>query len=132
MADWVAEAAWYVVHLEDVLSDLSATHRYRRDEALALPAGEFFRLAERLVHYPGAVRDLMTHRIDKLERQQPETVGVYQEPIPDVPTAQVQDPSEDEVKAMRDRTRLQRFPTAKFGDHQRKPLGEALAGVSGA
>lgn len=128
----MAEAAWYVVHLEDVLSDLSAVHRYRRAEALSLTAGEFFALASRLVHYPGVVRDLTVHRIETQPQPGPESLGVPQGAVPDVPTAQVEDPSESEVQAMRNQARRRRFPSFQFGEHQHKPIGEALREAAGA
>jgi len=120
------ELLWLVDHLDDVLSDLSAVHRFRRDEALALSAGEFFPLAERLVHYPGVVRDLVTTEIRKNSASGPTPHQVQQDILP---ITQVHEPTEAEVQAMRDQRRRQRFG-GEFGEHRRVPLDKALSGVS--
>lgn len=46
---------WTLDHLDDLESDFSAIHGIR--DMLALPAPQFFRMAVRMPHYQGALRD---------------------------------------------------------------------------
>jgi hypothetical protein len=55
---------WLPAHLADVESDMSAVHRV--DDTGAMPAARFFRLAWRLPHYRGVMRD----RVLALQREQ--------------------------------------------------------------
>jgi hypothetical protein len=55
---------WLPGSLPDVESDMSAVHRV--DDIWAMPAARFFRLAWRLPHYRGVMRD----RVLALQREQ--------------------------------------------------------------
>lgn len=46
---------WVLDHLDDLESDFSAIHGI--GDMWAMPSPKFFRLAERMPHYPGALRD---------------------------------------------------------------------------
>lgn len=129
MADRCRDLLWLVDRWEDVLSDLSAIHGYRRSEALALSAGQFFPLAERLIHYPGVLREILVAGLRTNELSGPVAQQVHQDQLP---APQVQDPTEEEVQAMRDQHRRRRFPSAKFGEHQHADVATALSGVTHA
>lgn len=49
---------WVLVHLDEVESDLSVFHRI--DDIRTVPSSRFYRLAERLPYYDGAVRRVLT------------------------------------------------------------------------
>lgn len=55
---------WLPAWLPDVESDMSAVHRV--DDIYSMPAPRFFRLAWRLPHYRGVMRD----RVMELQREQ--------------------------------------------------------------
>jgi hypothetical protein len=55
---------WLPAWLPDIESDMSAVHRV--DDIYSMPAARFFRLAWRLPHYQGVIRD----RVLALQREQ--------------------------------------------------------------
>lgn len=60
--------------LHDVESDLSRFHRI--DDMYAMASPRFFRFANRLVHYEGAVRAAMIRHAETLQEQQTVTSAV--------------------------------------------------------
>ena len=48
---------WILDHLDDLESDFSAIHGIR--DMWRMPSPQFFRMAERMPHYQGAMRDFV-------------------------------------------------------------------------
>jgi hypothetical protein len=120
----LAHAGWVLDYLDDIESDLSAVHRV--DDIHTLTSERFFRLANRLVHYQGAVRDMVTARLgaESSGRTAP-SPAVSASSAPPVVTDLAQ------VRELRRQARLREFPVEKFGEHREVPLEEAMRGIRG-
>lgn len=120
-----------VDHWDDVLSDMSAIHRYRRAEALALSPPEFYALAVRLPHYPGAVQSIVRlelgQRAPVAQPSSPAQLSVVSDAAP---VSAATDPTEDQVDAMRAQARLKKFPPREYGEHKTVPLDQAMREVN--
>lgn len=118
--EWANDVAWVSAHWEDVLSDFSVLHRIH-DEADVeeLTPRQFFPRAFRLVHYQGATRDVAlaaqrTAPNAVPEQAQPASAAATEVQPPTEPVHQ--DPTPEQIKAMRDAARRKRFPADRFGD----------------
>lgn len=115
--EWANDVAWVSAHWDDVLSDFSVLHRIH-DEADVeeLTPRQFFPKAFRLVHYQGATRDvsLAKRTTAAPEQVQPASAAATEVQPPAEPVHQ--DPTPDQIKAMRDAARRKRFPADRFGD----------------
>lgn len=111
-------------HQDDARSDLSATHRLRWHEALALDGDEFGSLLVRLVHYPGAVQDAAL----KAFRAARPTPGAESAPSA-APTGPLVDPTPDQVRALRDAARRKKFGP-EYGEHKHVGLDELMQEAS--
>lgn len=104
-------------HWDDVLSDFSVLHRLDESQVEELTPRQFFPRAFRLVHYQGATRDVAMAARHK--GPAPEQVQPGSAPTTEVqPTSEsvLQDPTAEQIKALRDAARRKRFPKDKFGD----------------
>lgn len=90
-----------------MLSDLSVFHRIDEEEIDELTARQFWPRVRRLMHYDGAVRGaaLMEARREYENRQE----------SPEVRSSDVEEPTDAEIRAMRDAARRKRFPEAQYG-----------------
>lgn len=124
MAGRLARAGWVLDYLADIESDMSAVHRV--DDIHTMSSEKFFRLAERLVHYQGAVRDMV------LARRAGETPD-HVTPTPAIAAggAPPEVTTDAQVRELRRQARLRRYPPGKFGEHREVPLEDALRGSGG-
>ncbi len=115
---------WVLTHLDDVESDFSAVHRV--GDIHMLTSERFFRLAERLVHYQGAVRDMAL-----AARNGDESPG-RTAPRADVSPGRAAEEVTDlsEVRRLREAARLRQYPPERFGEHKTVPLEQAMREVS--
>lgn len=69
---------WVLDYLDEIESDLSVFHRV--DDPMQISSSRYYRLAERLVHYDGALRHVLA-----TEREGQPAVAVQQEgpPLPE-------------------------------------------------
>jgi hypothetical protein len=107
----VGDVCWVADHWDDVVSDWSAIHRKDPEELEAMTAREFWPRTLRLVHYQGAVRDIATARIREHAEPPPTE---HRTSAPD--TAALNDPTPEQVRALRDAARRKRYPAEKFGE----------------
>lgn len=77
---------WVLVYLDEVESDLSVFHRI--DDIRAVPSSRFYRLAEQLPHYDGAVRHVLTAAV--AEAQQPQQQRGPLRAVPDISPSTLQ------------------------------------------
>lgn len=124
MARRLARAGWVLDYLDDIESDMSAVHRV--DDIHVLTSERFFRLADRLVHYQGAVRDMVTARQGaESPRRAAPSPAVSAGGAPPVVTDIAQ------VRELRRQARLRQFPVERFGEHREVPLEDAMRGLHG-
>lgn len=98
-----------------MLSDLSVFHRLESDDIEMLTAQQFWPRVRRLMHYNGAVLAVAM-------AEARESGGPANEP-PSSPEARqgdepvlVEDPTPEQVRAMRDAARRRRYPEAQYGE----------------
>jgi hypothetical protein len=78
----IGEVLWTLDYLDQIESDLSVFHRV--DDAMALPAPRFFKLAALLPAYSGALAARLERERDRLR---PPSQRVYEDPAPAVQDA---------------------------------------------
>lgn len=94
----MAQLAWVPRHLADLESDMSAIHRV--DDIWSMPAARLFRMAWRLPHYQGVMRDAVLAE----QHEHGENTGVQswqapapqprrQEPLPATKAVVMSDPA---------------------------------------
>jgi hypothetical protein len=91
------------------MSDMSAFHRVGDEDVETMTARQFWPRVRRLVHYDGAVRSVA---LAEAREQTQEQQAPAQSQTPELP----QDPTPEQVRAMREAARRKRYPAEQFGD----------------
>lgn len=114
---WDGDLWWIAaLHWADLCSDFSALHHIPREEIALMDGADFGSLAQRLVHYAGAVQAaaLKAYRATDAPAAAVESAPSS----PRAPEGVPVDPTDAEVQAMRDAARRRRFDPAKYGEHK--------------
>jgi len=93
------------------MSDMSAFHRVGDEDVETMTARQFWPRVRRLVHYDGAVRSVA---LAEAREQQPPSERQHEHPTqqPSV----LEDPTPEQVRAMREAARRKRYPATQYGE----------------
>lgn len=115
-------------HWDDVLSDWSAIHRKDPVDIASLSTQEFWPRTLRLLHYQGAVRDLVLHK--RVETGAP-AAEASASPQPTATATELIDPTPEQIKSLRAAARRKRFPADRYGEVNMVTENEIVREASG-